>query len=195
MMTELNRFRERHRSSRGAVLLAAVIGVTAGVVLSHTDLKSFSPQLHILSVHQEKGIALATDPSGPKFDGDHARALEEATKAVQSKKKVTLEDAQALSDVANALRRMTAAADVNNPDYQKNDAGLAARERDFVAASNDYDKAASKLERWKEAEVLADRTAGPGMGWKADDLAFSLDALEAVGGNAAAARSRSGFKP
>jgi hypothetical protein len=176
-------------------LLAAAIGVTAGVVLSHADLKSFSPELHMVSAHKEKGIALATDPSGPKFDAAHARTLQDATQAVQSKKAVTLEDAKALRDVANALRRMSAAADVNNHDYPKNDDGLAARERDFTAASNDYDKAASKLERWKEAEALADRNAGPGMGWKADDLAFSLDALEAVGGNVDAARSRGGFKP
>lgn len=194
-MTELNRFRERHRSSRAAVLLAAAIGFTAGVVLSHTDLKSFVPELHMVAAQQEKGVALATDPAGPKFDADHARALEDATKAVQSKKEVTLEDAEALRDVANALRRMTAAADVNNHDYPKNDAGVAARERDFVAASNDYEKAAKRLERWKEAEVLADHNAGPGTGWKADDLAFSLDALEAVGGNVDAARGRGGMKP
>ncbi|MCS4089056.1 hypothetical protein [Rhizobium sp. BK176] len=194
-MTELNRFKERHRTSRSTVLLAAVIGVTAGVVLSHTDLKSFIPKTHMVSAHQEKGLALATDPTGPKYDADHARSLEAATKAVQSDKKVTMEDAKALSDVASALRRMEATTDLDNPDYAKGDAGIAARERDFVAASNDYEKAAKKLERWKEAEVLADQNPGPGMGWKADDLAFSLDALEAVGGNVDAARNRGGFKP
>jgi hypothetical protein len=194
-MTELNRFKERHRTGRSTVLLAAVLGVTAGVVLSHADLQSFIPKMHMVTSHQEKGLALATDPTGPKYDVDHARALESAAKAVQSDKKVTMEDAKALSEVASALRRMEATADLENPNYPKGEAGIAARERDFVAASNDYEKAAKKLERWKETEVLADRNAGPGMGWKADDMAFSLDALEAVGGNVDAARSRGGFKP
>ncbi|MCZ7860865.1 hypothetical protein O9X98_05560 [Agrobacterium salinitolerans] len=180
-MSELSRFKERHGASCVAIAFAALVGAAGGVVISTgVAVNGGVPQMfdRLVSGHSENGLALLDGADGPKFDAGHASALAETEKNAVDKK-------AALTDAADALKRVATASDMSSGTYPSGEAGLKARERDFVEASNDYAKATAKLDTRSEADILADRNAGPGrMDWKADELTFSADALEAVGATA-----------
>ena len=174
-MTELRRFKERHGASLVAITFAALVGVASGVaVVSAVVSQGFD---RLFSGHSENGLALLNRSEGPKFDAGHASALAETEKNAHDRKALMLE-------ASDALQRMAAASDMSSDAYPSGKAGLEARQRDFVAASNDYAKATAKLDTRSEADILADRNSGPGMGWKADEFTFSTDAFEAVGATA-----------
>lgn len=179
-MTELSRFKERHGAYCVVIAFAALVGAASGAAIATavTVNRGVSQTFErLVSGHSERGFALLNGSDGPRFDAVHASALAETEKNALDQKAVMI-------DASDALERMAAASDMTSDAYPSGEVGLKARERDFVAASNDYAKATAKLDTRSEADILADRTAGPGMGWKADEFTFSADALEAVGATA-----------
>jgi hypothetical protein len=172
-MTELRRFRERQGSSRMALALAALVGATVATTVL-MDGRAGQAIERLVSGHVHTGLALANGSQAPIYNAEHASALVAAEEGMLDRK-------AAMIDASDALQRMARASDTTSDAYPSGEAGLEARQRDFVAASNDYASATAKLDTRSEAAILADRSAGPGTSWRTDDFSFSLDALEAVG--------------
>lgn len=176
-MTELSRFKEKHGKSRVAMAFAALIGATSGAVMATAVTvnggvaQTFA---RLIAGHSANAFGLLNGDVGPKFDAEHAAALAETEESA-------LEQKEAMIDATDALKRMASASDMSSNGYPSGEVGLRERERDFVKASADYAEATAKLDTRNEADILADRNAGPGrMDWKADEMTFSVDALDAV---------------
>ena len=133
-----------------------------------------------------EGVDMALDPAGPRSDATHSLAVQ-AEKLNAEQKKTALLAASA------AMNRMSIAVDMNSREYSSGADGMKQRERDFVQASADYAEAMADADIGSPT-VQGDRS-GPNTAFKTDELQFSLDAIEALGGNVDTARASGGFKP
>lgn len=188
-MTALGRFNERQKRNPGRTALtiggvAIVVGTLAGYAAGSLVDRG---QGGVDALRAEV-FSRVSDPSGPRHDAASMKALADMEKAALARK-------ESMVAATDALRRMAEAADPKSKAYPAGDAGTEARERDFIAASNDYAAAVSKLEPKDEADILSDRAAGPNTSFKVDEFSFSLDALEALGGDVDRARADRSFRP
>ncbi|MCV9964721.1 hypothetical protein OIU34_22785 [Pararhizobium sp. BT-229] len=188
-MTALGRFNERQKRNPGRTALiiggvAVVVGTLAGYAAGSLVDRGYGRVAEL----QADILSRVNDPAGSRNDAASVKALADMEKATLAKK-------ESMVAATDALRRMAEAADPKSKAYPAGHAGIEARERDFVTASNDYAAAVAKLEPKDEAEILSDRKAGPNTSFKVDELSFSLDALEALGGDVDRARAEGSFRP
>lgn len=170
-MTALSKFRERNRGSLSlpAVLSLLVVGGVAG---------------YLVSSRLDHGGGISS-----RNINEFSSVELEAMEASASMRK------EAALDAATALAKMKRALDPKSDGYQNGEDGIMEREADFVAASDDYQRAAQKLDRHTEAEIIADKNVGPNTSFKADDFAFSLDVLQALGAGDGKRERVGSFRP
>lgn len=188
-MTALERFNERAKRTPGQTALAiGALSVVVGTLAGYAAGSLVDRGQGGVDALQAEVLSRVGDRSGTRHDAASMKALADMEKATLARK-------ESMVAATDALRRMAEAADPKSNAYPAGDAGIEARERDFVAASNDYAAAIAKLEPKDEADILSDRNAGPNTSFKVDELSFSLDALEALGGDVDRARAEGAFRP
>ncbi|MBY3155579.1 hypothetical protein HFO56_24950 [Rhizobium laguerreae] len=188
-MTAFGRFNERHKRNPGwAALTTGGVAIVVGTLAGYATGSLVDRLQGGVDALQAQVLSRVNDPSGPRHDAASMKALGDMEKATLARK-------ESMVAATDALRRMAQAADPKSKSYPAGDAGIVEREHDFVTASNDYAAAVAKLEPKDEADVLSDRKAGPNTSFKVDELSFSLDALQALGGDVDRAGAEGAFRP
>lgn len=166
--TALQKFMDQNISLK-AIATGLVAGGITFVALGQFD--------GLISESREAAI------SDPVAGYDAARSADIKSALGQS------QDRKSHLEAANeAVAKMASALDQKNGAYPDGLEGVQQRERDFVDASNAYEQAMKQ----------AGQPVGPDTSFKMDEFQFSLNAIEALGGDVDEARATgtfSTFKP
>lgn len=160
------------RNAGKAFLIAGLVA-TAGYVGYH-DVGGNDPSTSTM-IEQ---VRAATWESAEQSPLPEKSAIDAQLEATKSRK-------DSLASANEAVARMAASLDMKSGAYPEGEEGIKLRERDFVAASNAYEAAMKE----------AGQPVGPDTSFKMDEFEFSLDVLEALGGEVDAARASGSFRP
>src|SRR5690606_18450789 len=102
----------------------------------------------------------------------------------------------ALVAAAAALNRIAIASDPKSDSYSDDASGREMRASDLQAAIEDYAAAVADADRLSGVTLSFDAEASrPFPSWRTDNFQFSLDAIEALGGDVDAARKSGRYIP
>nr|WP_250807289.1 hypothetical protein [Neorhizobium tomejilense] len=188
--TALDRFVSRH-SDRGASSFMP-LAFFAGFAVAVAGPKAYD---HFTSSPAVASEVLVSNVVSKADDLDALGTVVYDKKAISAELEKNKERQAALLGATAALNRMNMARDPNSHGYPEGAEGLALRETDFEKAKLDYQEALVDAELTDIEMADEDVNAGPHTAFKIDELGFSLDALEALGGDVETARKRGGISP